>query len=138
MSISIDTEKNAIVAVQRVLARAAHAIDEGDAERLAGLFTAEGVLAGAGGRVLSGPDEIRDFFVERERLRDPSATRRRHHVSTTDAHLEADGSVHATSYFHVVGPGGQVAGVYHDQFERDGDEWLFRRRDIAVEVREAQ
>ncbi len=41
-----------------------------------------------------------------------------------------------TAWAHVVGPGGQVAGVYHDVFERDGDDWLFRRRDITIEVRE--
>ena len=138
MSISINTETSAIVGVQRLLARTAHAIDEGDAETLAGFFIPDGVLAGAGGQVLSGREEIQNFFAERERLRDKTATRGRHHVSTTDARLEADGTVRATSYFHVVGPGGQVAGVYQDQFERNGDDWLFRRRDITVEVRETK
>jgi uncharacterized protein (TIGR02246 family) len=129
-------EPSAFVAVQRLLARYATQLDEGDAEAVAELFTPGGRMEQTpGDLMLSGRTEIRVFLAERERSRDPSLPRRRHHVSTIDARVDDDGIVYATSYFHVVGPGDQVAGVYEDEISADGDRWLFARRIVRVEVR---
>ena len=49
--------------------------------------------------------------------------------------VDGAGVLRATSYFHVVGPGNPVAGVYEDEFETDGNEWLIRRKTIRVEIR---
>jgi SnoaL-like domain len=126
------------VAVQRLLARYAHLLDEGGTESVAELFTPDARLdQEPGGLVFAGRTAIAAFLAERERNRDPNLPRRHHHVSTIDAWLGDGGVVRATSYFHITGPGGEVSGVYEDELDLVGDGWLIARRSVRVESSDA-
>jgi uncharacterized protein (TIGR02246 family) len=128
-----DSELVAVLAAGRLLARYAQAVDAHDSDGVARLFVADGTLAGLPSGDLKGRDAIRGFFAARADARDPAAGVRRHHVASADTRVDSDGVLRSTSYFNVVGEGGAVAGVYEDEFARDGDEWLLRRRTITVE-----
>ena len=123
-------EAAAIVEVERQQSRYVQAVDAGEGDAAAALFTPDGVFEGAVESPLEGRDAIRDFFTRRELVSPP----RRHHVTSMDAQLDPDGVVRATTYLQVVGLGGLTAGYYHDEFEHVDGEWLFRRKHLYVEI----
>jgi uncharacterized protein (TIGR02246 family) len=126
-----DQELRAVVGVQRLQARYAHAVDERDGEAVARLFTPDGVFDGDLGP-LSGRDELKRFFDQRP-LTDPPM---RHHIGTIDVRFDADGMLRSTSYLSTTGPV-RVTAVYDDEYEEAAEEgWLFKRKTIRVESRE--
>lgn len=128
-------ETAAVVEASRLITQLAQNVDLGDADAIADLFVAEGIMDGLlSGATLDGREAIREFFAERERNRDTSLIRRRHHVSSINARLDGD-VVHSKSYFNVIGPGGTVAGVYEDEFVETDEGWRFRHKTINVEYR---
>jgi hypothetical protein len=129
MSMS-DEELRAVVEVSRILARYVQSVDAFDADKVASLFAPDGRIEGLSVGTLSGRDEIRAFFAARDVVVPP----RRHHVTSINARIDPDGVLRSTSYLQVVGIGDLIAGVYEDEFEADGDDWLFKRKLIQLEV----
>lgn len=121
-------------------------VDFGEAERIAELFTADGVWDGPGVR-MEGQDEIRRFFKARE-----GVTRRtsRHVITNIAIDLHGDGEATALSYLvnfrhdsrgDVVlpVPAGlpKYVGEYHDRFVRTPAGWRFlERRFVNTFLRE--
>ena len=126
-----DDELRAIVTAERLLAQYVHRVDEADGEGVGELFAEDATIEGlVDGEVLRGRAEIMKFFGERPIASPP----RSHHVTSTDAHLDPDGTLRATTYMQVVGIGGLTCGWYDDEFAQEGGDWVFKRRRITVEV----
>ena len=121
-------------ACDRLAAQYAHAIDLGHAERVADLFTDDGVWESAE-RKLEGGDSIRAAFAGRAGM-----DRTSRHVCTTsvitvDGPGDATGITYFTLYRHdgpADGPapldGPSIVGHYEDRFVLTGAGWRFAHR----------
>jgi len=125
---------------QRLVAQYCHVIDHGEAERVAELFSEDGVWAGPGTR-MQGNDQVREGFA----LRQANAGRMSRHVCNNlliDVIDEdhAAGVVYLTLYRHdgevgrSVSPldGPVVVGEYRDRFVRTNRGWRFSERITRV------
>lgn len=126
-----DDELAAVVSAQRSIALAAHAADARDGETVSLLFTPDCVFEGSTG-IHNGRGEVQRHFDELP-LADPPL---RHHISSIYARFDAAGILRATSYFLAVSKSRRVAGVYHDEFQAVGDEWLIKHRTVQIELRD--
>ena len=129
------------VQVGNLIARYAELIDAGDFEGLGDLLGRAAVGAPDSSALLTGRDGMVKLFTATTR-RYPDGTPGTKHV-TTNLILDIDeeeGTASARSYFTVLQavPGlplqPNVAGRYHDRFERDADGWYFSERRFLVEL----
>jgi hypothetical protein len=129
---------------QRLVTLYCHYVDHGHAERIADLFTDDGVWRSAE-VTMAGREQLRRGFEQRQ------ANRRRAscHVCTsllvevTDAD-HAEGCAYLTLYRHdgeegrtfsPLDGGPVVVGEYRDRFVRTQDGWRFAVREIEVSFR---
>ncbi len=125
----MDTEDT--LAIHDVMARYGHVVDDADWERLADVFTTDGVfdLDALGMGVAAGIDQLRSCFA---RLDHPLA----HH--TTNVVVEPTGATTARvrSKFLVVFDDGRAgSGEYHDEVARSPGGWRIARRTVYVRGR---
>lgn len=126
-----ERELTAVLGVQRLQARYAHAVDARDGDAIARLFTTDGIFDGDMGP-LNGRDEVKRFFEELPQSEPPM----RHHIGSIDVRFDDDGTLRSSSYVLTTGPV-RLTGVYDDEYEAaDGDGWLFKRKTIRIESRE--
>ncbi len=124
-------------AIHRLMTDYTRFVDFGEAARIAGLFTEDGVWDGPGVR-MEGHDEVHRFFAERE-----SVTRRtsRHVITNIAIELTGPDTATATSYLinyrhdsrdEVLLPvpvgHPKYVGEYHDRFVRTPAGWRFAER----------
>lgn len=125
--------------LHRLLVEYCALVDFGEAERIADLFTADGVWESSDGVVMDGQAAIRAGFGRRQGIRRRSA---RHvitnlwlDVASADA---ASGRCYLINYRHDS-PSGEAevpapvdhpkyVGEYHDRFVRTPDGWRFAHR----------
>ena len=127
-------------ACERLTQRYCHLVDHGEAERVADLFTKDGVWASPE-NTMNGQEEIRKGFARRQ----AQTGRMSRHVCTSFLldEVEADratGCVYLTLYRHdgdegrrlspLEGP--EMVGEYRDRFERTPDGWRIAHREIGV------
>jgi uncharacterized protein (TIGR02246 family) len=125
-----ERELEAVVGVQRLLARYAHAVDARDGDAVARLFATDGVFDGDMGP-LNGRDELRQFFEELPQSDPPM----RHHIGSIDVRFDDDGTLRSSSYLVTTGPV-RLSAVYDDEYEAADGGWLFKRKSIHIESRE--
>jgi len=120
-----------VAAVTALIQRYADAIDTGDLDGLANLFTA-GVLRSPRGAA-HGRDEVRALY-DAVVLDEHGLPGTHHMVFDIDVTVDGD-RARSTSYVAVV-QGGMpiVAGRYHDSFVRDGGQWRFDERVIYLDL----
>lgn len=121
----------AVTAAQQAVALCAHAADARDGATVASRFTDDCVFEGSTA-VHRGRDAVQRHFDELP-LADPPL---RHHISSVYARIDEDGTLRATSYFLAVSKDRRVAGVYEDEFQPVGAEWLIRHRAVRIELRD--
>jgi hypothetical protein len=132
-------------ACERLVVEYCHFVDHGEASKIAGQFTEDGIWTSRE-NTMSGRNEIEAGFRRRE-----AATRRRsRHVCTNllvrvlDENT-AEGVVYLTLYRHddpdesPVRPSDipDIVGEYRDRFVRTDEGWRFQRREIAVDFSRA-
>jgi hypothetical protein len=110
-------------------------IDHGEADRVPGMFTADGSLEGVGPERATGHEQLEAFFAERVAAGGP---RTRHVI--TNHRLVADGTDAArgwvTQLFFVAAPG-RIAvhplyvGEYEDRYVREDGTWRFQQRVLS-------
>src|SRR4051794_37763996 len=126
-----DRELSAVVGVQRLQARYAHAVDARDGDAVARRFAPDGVFDGDMGP-LNGREEVKRFFEELPQSEPPM----RHHIGSIDVRFDDDGTLRSSSYLLTSGPV-RVSAVYDDEYEAAADGgWLFKRKTIRIESRE--
>lgn len=127
------------------IGRYSYAADEGDAEGLAALFTADGVMA----RRLIGDDAPVTLAEGREALAAwaraafaarPEGVLTRHHQRATafDALGEASARTRTMLLLTRIGPGDRhpaaaVSGLYRDEWRRTADGWRIARRVAEID-----
>jgi uncharacterized protein (TIGR02246 family) len=124
----------------RLVTRYCHRVDHGEAERVAELFSDDGIWTGPGVR-MEGIEEIRKGFA----MRQANAGRMSRHVCQNllvDVLDEdhAEGVVYVTLYRHDGDPdrkaspleGPAMVGEYRDRFVRTDAGWRFVERDTRV------
>lgn len=127
------------------IGRYSYAADEGDAEGLAALFTADGVFA----RRLIGDDAPETLAAGREALAAwaraafaarPRGVRTRHHQRATvfDAIGEAEAGTRTMLLVTRIGPGDRhpvaaASGLYRDEWRRTGEGWRIARRVAEID-----
>jgi uncharacterized protein (TIGR02246 family) len=126
----LESEALAVVAVQRLLARAAHLTDAADGDAYAKLFTEDAVIEGHPRGPFHGREAIARYYNERQAGTPPH----RHHITSIDVHMDEDGVLRSTNYVTVVG-GDLIAGVEEHEFERHGEEWVIKRKLTRLEFR---
>jgi len=133
-------ELEARLAIEDTVARYVRYADGGRAADLAGLFTADGVLA-SGDEVIRGRDAIVAYLDGVAADLAGSATgggRIRHHVSSLRVDFEGREAARATCYFlAVTAVGPDHWGTYRDRLVRVDDGWCFAERIATVEGRAA-
>ena len=129
-------------ACERLIVEYCQFVDFGNAGRIAELFTHDGEWHGTD-LILTGREEIRDWFVRREGL-----TRRvsRHVCTNVGVDIlsedEAESSCYMINYRHDRRDGDtslplpaehpKFIGELHDWFQRTADGWRFTRRQVDV------
>ena len=122
---------------ERLVTTYCHVIDHGEAERVADLFTEDGVWASAQA-TMDGQDQVRAGFARRQ----ADAGRRSRHVCN-NLRVEvidenhAEGVVYLILYRHDGEPdrkisplaGPEMVGEYRDRFVRTDAGWRFAERD---------
>lgn len=126
------TGETARADLRAVIDRYAILGDRGDIDALAALFTENGVLT-TGSWEATGRQAIRSQ-LSRRGDRNPTLCVMRHHVTSCDLDLQADGTASGRSYFLVITNGGlDRSGVYVDRFRFEGDGWRFARREVRID-----
>ncbi len=125
---------------ERLVTRYCHLVDHGDAERVAELFSADGVWKGPGA-LMEGNEQVRKGFA----MRQANTGRMSRHVCNNllvnvidEDH--AEGVVYLTLYRHDGDPerrtspleGPAMVGEYRDRFVRTDDGWRIAERAIRV------
>jgi ketosteroid isomerase-like protein len=113
------------VELVELYARYTHAYDEGRADDLADLFTADGEF------VRPGADPVRGRVDLAEMVRGSAArgTGNRHLVSAVVIEAGPDGTATGQAYVQVVsGPSVIVMGRYDDDFAKEHGRWRIRSR----------
>jgi len=118
-----------------------HFVDHGEASKIAGQFTRDGVWT-SGETTMTGQNELRAGFGRRQAL---SGRRSRHVCDNVLIHVidedNATGVVYLTLYRHddpqnaAVRPSGvpAIVGEYRDRFVRTSEGWRFARREVVVD-----
>jgi ketosteroid isomerase-like protein len=125
------------LAIRRILADYAAFLDGRDWAGYTGLFTADGEWTNANGSH-KGAVEIRRMLEE---IVAPDGTSNRteyHIVSNPRIDLDGDRAAAVSRYLFVMrgfdgGPVPSLAGVYRDEFARQGGGWKIKRR-VAEEI----
>ena len=122
------------LAIMELLARYSHAIDDGDADGVAGCFVPDGVFKGRSGTFV-GHAEIRKLGMTWKETLYP-----RHVVSNilVTAHPTDSGvaDVRSHLFFYEVMPAGfhfKTSGVYKDVVVKTNGTWKFRSRLMALD-----
>ena len=125
---------------QRLVTEYCHLVDHGKAERIADLFSEDGVWTSPE-NTMNGKAEVRRGFAARQ----ANAKRMSRHVCNNfllnildEDH--AEGTVYLTLFRHDGEPGRrlspleqpQMVGEYRDRFVRTTDGWRFARREIEI------
>jgi ketosteroid isomerase-like protein len=121
------------VEIVEILARFDLAVDSGDIEAYAALWTENAVLE-TNGTTARGQEALRAFLVEHRK----TLGRGRRHLSLNPVVLSAEGdSATATSYMVVIeaekAPAVVASGVYSDTLQRVDGRWKFARRKLDVD-----
>lgn len=122
--------------IRDTLARYNHSGDRGRLEELAGCFAPEGVLELREDDRSTGPREIESRLARvvsgsQKRTARPLL---RHHVSSTEIHLESGEDARVRSYFLVFTETGlDHWGRYDDRFRRFGEQWLIAHRRVRID-----
>jgi len=127
------------LAIEELYSRYNRASDSGDVAELADKYTEDGVFIGAGGVRVEGRAAFRAYMQERVAARARSGIRFQQHW-ITNLILEGDAQA-ATGFCYVVvidekvegGTGVRNLGYYHDQLRKEGEKWLFERREYRPE-----
>lgn len=127
-------------ACERLVTRYCHLVDHGEADRIAGLFTDDGVWTAPGVR-MEGRGELEAGFGAREK----NKARASRHVCNNllvDVHNaeSAEGTVYLTLYRHdgaegqAISPleGPAMVGEYRDQFVLTDAGWRIKQRDTSI------
>jgi uncharacterized protein (TIGR02246 family) len=119
------------LAIRRILVDYAAFLDGRDYEAYANLFTPEGEWTNQGGG-RKGRDQIRAMLEVMGPAGSPNAENY-HLVSNPRIDLDGDRATATSRYLFVMrGPEGQptpaLAGIYRDEFVRQGGEWKIARR----------
>jgi hypothetical protein len=127
-SVDAVTELVARDRIHQLADRYALAVDAKDLQSLSALFV-EDV---DNGRYGSGRDGVEAFYDERLQLFHCSMHLVGNHVIDFDDDLHAHGVVYCRAQHHVTEPEHwfDMALAYWDVYEKQGDEWLFRRRRV--------
>jgi hypothetical protein len=123
-------------AIRDTIGRYAHAADSGRFDDLASLFTVDGVLEVHGEAPLAGRDAIRDYLhgVRVDLANATQVPLIRHHVTSTVIDVVDHDSARGACYFLAVTEYGvDHWGRYRDDYERDGDAWLFAHRRVRTD-----
>jgi ketosteroid isomerase-like protein len=129
--------------IRNLMFRYCELIDAGDVDALAALF-ADAAIVGRDGTVLArGRDEVRAMYSGGDRRERTSGGRATKHL-TTNVFVEvdegADTAVARSYWVLLVSTSADepvrpiLAGRYHDQFARVGDEWRFTERVYLVDL----
>ena len=118
-----------------LIARLAHATDQGSVEEYAACFTENGSLARATGEPVKGRENLAESSRARRvagGLGPGSGTR--HFISNTSIQI-SNGTASAVSYvifyrIEKTGPAPKGFSVYYDQFRRTPQGWLLSERRI--------
>jgi SnoaL-like domain len=129
-------------ACERLIVDYCRLVDFGNAAQIADLFTEDGVWSGVD-LVLTGREEIREWFVKREAL----LRRVSRHICTNVgvdvvSPDEAKSTCYLVNYRHdrkegddtMPAPGDipKFVGECHDEFQRTPEGWRFARRRVEV------
>jgi uncharacterized protein (TIGR02246 family) len=126
--------------IEEVIAKYQWALDSGDADGYAALFTEDGVLAGAGGRETKGraaiAKEIRDLSARFRATPPPagSPARKVQHIGTNLViELKGDTATAKSYWTEVWNLRGPVevagGGHYNDTLVKKNGQWFFSRRE---------
>jgi uncharacterized protein (TIGR02246 family) len=123
------------MALQDLIARYAHAVDERDVARVAGCFAPDGRLSANGGTSTAhGREAIESYFADAfTRASLGPGTRSSHLLTNTVVHLDGDRAEIVTLGLAVLArPDGATVTLrglrYADRCQRSGDEWLISDR----------
>lgn len=130
-------EQETSAAVQSTIYRYAHLGDRGDAEGLAELFHADGVLEATHGVRAVGRESIQAYLDQLAHARGvdrPAFVR--HHVSTIDIVKSDHERVESQSYFLVITDRGvDHTGRYRDVLSAGSDGfWRFEHRSVRLDA----
>lgn len=115
-------------AIRELMARYNHAIDGHLVEEWVGLFADDGIFE-AGGRVMTGADELRTFAEGVQGVG-------RHVVANEVIDLDGD-AASARAYVFVLGgspPAVRIMGTYDDEVRRVDGRWRFARRTFRADA----
>lgn len=132
-------------ACERLVVEYCHFVDHGEASKIAGQFTDDGIWTSPD-NTMTGRAEIEAGFARREKV-----TRRKSRHVCTNLLIDvidqdtAEGVVYLTLYRHddsaeaPVRPSEvpDIVGEYRDRFVRTDDGWRFQRREIAIDFAKA-
>jgi uncharacterized protein (TIGR02246 family) len=118
----MDSTTEARDEILQLLYRYNHAIDSGDAEGWAALFTDDGVFEVAG-QVMSGREELVGFASSVHGLR--------HVVANPVIDVVGDTATVRAYLFVFGGTTMSISGSYEDQLVRQPDGWRFAKRSFA-------
>ena len=118
------------------LHRCARAFDEADIDALVDCFTDNGELVSHEGPTVGRP-AIHQALAERRGDRGAEG-QPRHLITNIEIELQSDAVASCRSYFVLLNVDAQgvaiaAAGVYFDQFAKDGGAWRISRRYVKVD-----
>jgi 3-phenylpropionate/cinnamic acid dioxygenase small subunit len=123
-----DLSTDDTVALQQLLARYAHLVDDGDFERLSEIFAVDVVFDATdfGRPCVTGLDAVIQSYVD---ARHPVA----HHVTNPLVVADRDGTVRMRSKVIALLEGGRCgSGTYDDVCVKAADGWRIARRTITL------
>lgn len=128
MDAGLATLAEVLAGVSTTLAAHVHAQDDGRVDDRLALYTSDAVLEVPGVGLTSGTDELRKLFVAGT----PTAPQRHLVLNTVVSGWDAEeASAQSDVVYLAKGDAGwaiQFAARYYDEFARQGESWLLRRR----------
>lgn len=134
----MDESTTARIAIAAIIAELSNAGDAGDIDRLAKLFSPEGIYTLPDRTSATGPEAIEQMltgFSENMQKIVGTPAFMRHNATTSHIEVRGDGEATGDTYFlNVNDKGLDHWGRWRDRFTRDGGgQWLFASREVVVE-----
>jgi uncharacterized protein (TIGR02246 family) len=130
-------------AIEDLLTRYTHALDNLDADAYAGVFTEDAVFELGGGETRRGRAEIRRIITERQDDEMPPGLLMHHVVTNATLEFVNEREVHHYAYWMtIVGDAANgytvpAMGRYDDVLVKQGDRWLIKTRKLLLPSAEA-